>query len=252
MKPLLTLTLCLLGIGVGRADLWEPWRKDAKEDLNSSSYTVTKAEPLLFKPWEDLAPAAAQGVTPGSGSSPGDPALYATYDATNKAPKFSISVCDIPITKTEGCELTFRFRAGSVPSKLEASYVLANLELTGPGRKDAFYLHVYRPPKASMKLGFMLNHLAKKGQWERSAVTRGAVLPAEATTLDRAWHTVRIAWRIGEIEVFFNNLLALRAFDPTIDYQTFSISKIEPGGETLFKSLDLSAIEVRPVTFNNN
>jgi hypothetical protein len=191
-------------------------------------------------------------VTPGSGSSSEDPALYATYDATNKAPKFSISVGDIPITKTEGCELTFRFRAGSVPSKLEASYVLANLELTGPGRKDAFYLHVYRPPKASMKSGFMLNHLAKKGQWERAAVTRGAVLPAEATTLDRAWHTVRIAWRIGEIEVFFDNLLALRAFAPTIDYQTFSISKIEPGGETLFKSLDLSAIEVRPVTFNNN
>ena len=252
MKPLLTLTLCLLGIGVGRADLWEPWRKDAKEDLNSSSYTVTKAEPLLFKPWENLAPAAAQGVTSGSGSSPDDPALYAIYDATNKAPKFSISVGDIPITKTEGCELTFRFRAGSVPSKLEASYVLANLELSGPGRKDAFYLHVYRPPKATSKLGFMLNQLAKKGQWERAAVTRGPVLPEYATPLDRAWHTVRIAWRIGEIEVFFDNLLALRAFDPTIDYQIFSISKIQPGGETLFKSLDLSAIEVRPVTFNNN
>jgi hypothetical protein len=251
MKPLLTLTLCLLGIGVGRADLWEPWRKDAKEDLNSSSYTVTKAEPLLFKPWENLAPAAAQGVTPGSGSSPDDPALYATYDATNKAPKFSISVGDIPITKTEGCELTFRFRAGSVPSKLEASYVLANLELTGPGRKDAFYLHVYRPPKSASKLGFMLNQLAKKGQWERAAVTRGAVLPDFATPLDRAWHTVRIAWRIGEMEVFFDDLLALRALDPSIDYKTFSISKIEPGGGTLFKSLDLSAIEVRPVTFNN-
>ena len=252
MKQLFTLTLCLLGIGIGRADLWEPWRKDAKEDLNSSSYTVTKAEPLLFKPWADLAPAAAQGVTPGSGSSSDDPALYATYYATNKAPKFSISPGDIPITKTEGCELTFRFRTGSVPSTLEASYVLATFELTGPSRKDPFYLHVYRPPKSAGKLGFMLNQLAKKGQWERAAVTRGAVLPASATPLDRAWHTVRIAWRIGEIEVFFDDLLALRAFDPAIDYKTFSISKIEPGGGTLFKSLDLSAIEVRPVTFNNN
>ena len=252
MKPLLTLTLCLLGIGMSRADLWEPWRKDAKEDVNSSSYTVTKAEPLLFKPWANLAPAAAQGVTPGSGSSPDDPALYATYDATNKAPKFSTSVGDIPITKTEGCELTFHFRAGSVPSTLEASHALALFELMGPSRKDSFYLHVYRPPKSTSKLGFMLNQLVKKGQWERAAVTRGPVLPEYATTLDRAWHTVRIAWRIGEIEVFFDNLLALRAFDPAIDYNTFSIFKIEPGGEARFKSLDLSAIEVRPVTFNNN
>ena len=252
MKALLALTLCLFGSSMGRADLWEPWRKDAKEDLNSSSYTVTKSDPLLFKPWENLAPAAAGGVTPQSGSSSDDPALYAAYDATNKVPKLSFSLGDIPITKTEGCELTFRFRVGSVPSKLEASHALAAFELAGPGRKDPFFLHVYRPPKASMKSGFMLNQLAKKGQWERAAVTRGAVLPMEATPLDRAWHTVRIAWRMGEIEVFFDNLLALRAFDPAIDYHTLSISKIQPGGETLFKSLDLSAIEVRPVTFNNN
>jgi hypothetical protein len=98
----------------------------------------------------------------------------------------------------------------------------------------------------------MLNQLAKKGQWERAAVTRGAVLPAYATPLDHAWHTVRIAWRMGEIEVFFDNLLALHAFDPAIDYKTFSVLKIEPGGEALFKSLDLSAIEVRPANFNNN
>lgn len=250
MKPLLTLTLCLLGIGVGRADLWEPWRTNAKEDLNSSSYTVTKAEPVLFKPWE--APAATDGVTPRSGSSPDDPAIYATYDAMNKAPKFSISLGDIPLSKTEGCELTFHFRVGSVPSTLEASHALALFELTGPSRKDPFYLHVYRHPQSSSKVGFMLNHLTKKGQWERAAVTRGAVLPEYATALDRAWHTVRIAWRIGEIEVFFDNLLALRAFDPAIDYQTFSILKIEPGGEALFKSLDISAIEARPTIFNNN
>lgn len=252
MKSLFTLTLCLLAIGVGRADLWEPWRTNAKEDLNSSSYTVTKAEPSLFKPWKDLAPASAEGVTPRSGSSPEDPALYATYDATNKAPKFSVSLGDIPISKTEGCELTFQFRVANVPATMEASHALAQFELMGPGRKDSFYLHVYRHPQSSKKLGFMLNQLAKKGQWERAAVTRGAVLPAYATTLDHAWHTVRIAWRMGEIEVFFDNLLALHAFDPAIDYKTFSVLKIEPGGEALFKSLDLSAIDVRPATFNNN
>ena len=129
--------------------------------------------------------------------------------------------------------------------------MLANFELTGPSRKDPFFLHVYRPPKSADKLGFMLNQLAKKGQWEHAVVTRGAVMPVFATPLDRTWHTVRIAWRIGEIEVFFDDLLALHAFDPKIDYKTFSISKIDPGGEVLFKSLDLSAIEVRPVTFNN-
>jgi hypothetical protein len=253
MKPVLAISLCLLGIGVGRADLWEPWRKDAKEDLNSASYTISKSEPVLFKPWAHAAGAAGQGVTPQTGSSPEDPALYATYDATNKASKISISLGDIPITKAVGCELRFWFRVAQVPAKMEASHTLALFELAGPGRKDRFYLHVYRPPKAgSTKTGFMLNQLAKKGQWERVAVARGAVLPAAATPLDRAWHTVRIAWRVGEMEVFFDNLLTLRVFDPAIDYQTFSILKVRPGGDDLFKSLDLSAIEARPITFHNN
>ncbi|MCX6972616.1 MAG: hypothetical protein NTV93_21035 [Verrucomicrobia bacterium] len=241
-------------IGVCHADLWEPWRKDAKVDLNSPGYTISNADPVLFKPWADLSNGSVEGVTPQSGTDPeAGPLLFATYEEVNKAPGASLDIANISLTKTEGCELAFRFRIANVPAKLEKSHALATFQLKGPGRSDAFYLHIYRPPKAgSTKTGFMLNHLAQKGQWERAAVTRGAILPAEAVPLDRAWHTVRIAWRIGQMEVYFDNLLVLRAFDTSIDYRSFSILKIQPGGEALFKSLDLSAIELRVVTFNEN
>ena len=241
-------------MGVCHADLWEPWRKDAKGDINSPGYTVSSADPVLFKPWADLPNGSVEGVTPQSGTkSEAAPLFFATYEDANKAPSAILDIANIPITKTEGCELAFRFRIANVPGKLEASHSLATFQLKGPGRSDVFYLHIYRPPKAgSTKTGFMLNRLAQKGQWERAAVTRGAILPAEAVPLDRAWHTVRIAWRIGQMEVFFDNLLVLRAFDPDIEYRSLSILKIQPGGEALFKSLDLSAIELRAVRFNDN
>ena len=250
MNPFLTLGIFLMMIGVCRADLWEPWRKNANEDLNSASYIVTSAAPLVFKPWAVLARGSREGIVPHMSNDPEFPSAYATYSESNKAPKFSANLEAIPITKTEGCEVAFRFRIASVPSKMAASHALATFELVGPGRRDVFYLHVYHPPKATMKSGFILNELAKKGQWQRAAVTRGAVLPAQAVPLDRAWHTVRIAWRQGEIVVFFDNLLALRAFDSSISYNTFTVSAIRPGGDHLFVGLDLSALEARPVTFN--
>jgi hypothetical protein len=254
MKFLRSVIICFAVIGVCHADLWEPWRKDAKVDLNSSGYTISSAAPVLFKPWAILPNGFVEGVTPQSGTdSDAAPLLFATYEDDNKAPGAILDIANIPLTNTEGCELAFRFRIANVPAKLEASHALATFQLKGPGRSDAFYLHIYRPPKAgNMKTGFILNHLAQKGQWERAAVIRGAVLPAEAVPLDRSWHTVRIAWRLGQMEVFFDNLLVLRVFDPAIDYRSFSILKIQPGGEALFKSLDLSAIELRAVRFNDN
>ena len=239
-------------MGVCHADLWEPWRKDAKVDINSPGYTISSAAPVLFKPWANFPNSPVEGVTPQSGTEAA-PLLFATYGDANKASGAILDIANIPLTKIEGCDLAFRFRIANVPAKLEASHTLATFQLKGPGRSDAFYLHIYRPPKAgSTKIGFMLNHLAQKGQWERAGVARGAVLPAEAVPLDRAWHTVRIAWRLGQMEVFFDNLLVLRAFDPAIDYRSFSILKIQPGGDALFKSFDLSAIELRPITFNEN
>ena len=253
MKSTLTIAFCLAALGVCHADLWEPWRKDAKGDGNCSGYTVSTASPMLFKPWAETPKGSGGGVMPQSGVGPEEPRFYAIYDGSNKAPKATFEIPFNSFTQTQGCELAFRFRVANLPAKLDASHSLATFQLAGPSRKDGFFLHVYRPPKAgSTKTGFMLNNVAKKGQWKRVSVARGPVLPAEVIPLDHAWHTVRIAWCVGEMKVFFDGLLSLHVFDPAIDYRSFSVVSVQPGGDGLLQCLGLSAIEARPAIFNQN